>query len=51
MVKFIYVQHPNGYNSVYAHLKKFNPTIEEYVKEQYRKESYEIELFQNNTLH
>ena len=46
--KAIYVQHPNGYTSVYAHLKKFNPTIEEYVKkEQYQKESYEIELFQN----
>ena len=50
--KAIYVQHPNGYTSVYAHLKKFNPVIEEYIKkEQYQKESYEIELYPKpNTL-
>ena len=50
--KAIYIQHPNGYTGVYAHLKKFNPVIEEYVKkEQYQKESYEIELFPKpNTL-
>lgn len=44
--KAIYITHPNGYTSVYAHLKKFNEHIENYVKEkQYQKESYEIELF------
>ncbi len=44
--KAIYLLHPNGYTTVYAHLKKFAPKIEEFVKErQYAKESYEIELF------
>ncbi len=44
--KALYVQHPNGYTTVYAHLQKFSPEIEAYVKaRQYTKESYEIELF------
>jgi murein DD-endopeptidase MepM/ murein hydrolase activator NlpD len=44
--KAIYVKHPNGFTSVYAHLKKFNEEIEAYIKKrQYEKESYEIQLF------
>lgn len=44
--KAIYITHPNGYTTVYAHLKKFAPRIEAYVKkQQYAKESYEIQLF------
>jgi hypothetical protein len=44
--KALYITHPNGYTSVYGHLEKFSPRIEEYVKEkQYAKESYEIQLF------
>ena len=44
--KALYVAHPNGFTSVYAHLKKFSPEIEAYIKkEQYRKKSYELELF------
>ncbi|NLP58720.1 M23 family metallopeptidase [Lutibacter sp. B1] len=44
--KAIYITHPNGYTTVYAHLKKFNKRIEEYVKNtQYSKENYEIEVF------
>lgn len=40
--KVIYVKHPNGYTSVYAHLSKFGDGIEEYVKNiQYKKENYE----------
>lgn len=40
--KVIYVNHPNGYTTVYAHLSKFGDGIEEYVKKiQYKKESYE----------
>ncbi len=40
--KAIYISHPNGYTSVYAHLSKFGDGIEEYVKKiQYVKESYE----------
>ncbi len=44
--KALYIAHPNGYTSVYAHLKKFGPEIEEYVKKvQYEKQSYEVEMF------
>ncbi|MEE2930932.1 MAG: M23 family metallopeptidase [Bacteroidota bacterium] len=44
--KALYITHPNGLTSVYAHLKKFNEEIEEYVRKyQYKKESFEIELF------
>lgn len=44
--KAIYIQHPNGYTTVYAHLKKFAPEIEAYIKKkQYQKEKFAIELF------
>lgn len=44
--KSLYIEHPNGYTTVYAHLDKFSPEIEKYVKErQYADESYEIEIF------
>lgn len=40
--KALYITHPNGYTTVYAHLSKFGKGIEEYVKNiQYKKESYE----------
>jgi len=44
--KALYITHPNGYRTVYAHLKNYAGTIQEYVKnKQYAKESYTIELF------
>jgi murein DD-endopeptidase MepM/ murein hydrolase activator NlpD len=44
--KALYITHANGYTTVYAHLKKFNKRIEDYVKkQQYKKESFEIQLF------
>jgi hypothetical protein len=44
--KALYITHPNGYTTVYAHLKKFSPRIEAYLKKkQYEKESYTIQLF------
>ena len=44
--KAIYIQHPNGYTTVYGHLQKLGPELEAYLKKaQYAKESYEIELF------
>lgn len=44
--KAIYITHPNGYTTVYAHLKKFAPRIEAYLKKkQYQKESYTIQLY------
>ncbi len=44
--KAMYIAHPNGYTSVYAHLKKFSPEIEAYIKSiQYKKQSYQVEVF------
>lgn len=44
--KALYITHPNGYTSVYAHLQSFAPDIEAFIKKkQYEAESYEIELF------
>lgn len=44
--KALYITHPNGYTTVYAHLKKFNENIEAYIrKNQYRLEKEEIQLF------
>ena len=42
----LYINHPNGYTSVYAHLSRFNPKIGQEVKDiQYRLKSYEIDEF------
>lgn len=44
--KALYIKHPDGNTTVYAHLKKFSSKIEEIVKsKQYKRESYEIEFF------
>ena len=44
--KALYINHPNGYTTVYAHLKNFNKEIEGYIKAlQYRKKSYQIERY------
>lgn len=44
--KALYITHPNGYTTVYAHLNRFAPEIENYIKDlQYNKESYEVETF------
>lgn len=48
--KAIYVRHPNGYTTVYAHLLKANGAIEDYIKRiQYQKKSFEIEVFPSAT--
>lgn len=37
--KALYIEHPNGYTTVYAHLQKFAPKIQEFVKAtQYKRE-------------
>lgn len=44
--KVLYIRHPNGYTSVYAHMNKFDQRVEDYVKKaQYRKKTFEIELY------
>lgn len=43
--KFIIINHANGYSTLYAHLNKFYPELEQYVGEkQKEKESWAIEL-------
>lgn len=42
----LYINHPNGYTTVYGHLSRFNPKIAQIVKIiQYKKTSYEIDEF------
>jgi len=44
--KALYIRHPNGYTTVYAHLKQFTPEVEAYVKKaQYRRQSFTVDLF------
>ena len=41
----IYINHPNGYTTLYAHLNDFNPALEAYLKQQqYKQESWRIFL-------
>ena len=43
--KFIIINHPNGYSTLYAHLNEFYPELEKFVREkQAEKESWPIEL-------
>ncbi len=49
--KALYIQHENGYSSVYAHLKSYAGDIQAHVKEnQYKRESYEVELYPDVSL-
>ncbi len=44
--KALYVTHPNGFVSVYGHLKHFNDSIQRYiVAEQYKNKSFEIQRY------
>ncbi len=44
----LYLVHPNGYMSVYAHLQNFNSKIAAYVKKvQYEKKSFGVDLYLN----
>ncbi|WP_207427129.1 M23 family metallopeptidase [Pedobacter sp. SYSU D00535] len=41
----VYITHPNGYTSVYAHLQRFNDRIFQTVNDyQYRKQSFEVDF-------
>ena len=43
--RFIIINHPNGYSTLYAHLNEFYPALEKYVREkQTEKESWAIEI-------
>lgn len=44
--KAIYIDHPNGYTTVYGHLQKGYGKIEQFIRaEQYKNESFEVEIF------
>ncbi|MEM6526226.1 MAG: M23 family metallopeptidase [Bacteroidota bacterium] len=42
----LYVQHPNGHTTVYAHLDRFTGPLASYVrKEQYRRKTFKLNLY------
>lgn len=44
--KVLYITHPNGYTSVYAHLNEFEENIAAFIKDyQYRNETFNLELY------
>lgn len=44
--KTIYITHPNGYTTVYAHLQKAVGSIQELIKKrQYEEKAFEVEIF------
>lgn len=44
--KALYIRHPSGYSTVYGHLDRFLPEIEEYVvTRQYEEKSFLVSLF------
>lgn len=49
--KAVYIKHNNGYSTVYGHLSAFTNEIEEYIeRHQYKKRSFEVELFPTPTM-
>ncbi|TGD56753.1 M23 family metallopeptidase [Flavobacterium humi] len=44
--KSIYIDHPNGFTTVYAHLQSYSPSLQKMMNEQqYARKSFEIELY------
>lgn len=42
----LYLEHPNGFTTVYAHLDRFSPELEAYIKrEQYSAEAFAVDLY------
>ncbi len=49
--KTIYIDHPNGYTTVYAHLQRYKGDIAKQIKtHQYENESWEIDWYPSDTL-
>ncbi|MEJ5962717.1 M23 family metallopeptidase [Pedobacter immunditicola] len=47
----LYLNHPNGFTSVYGHLQRFNPKISQQVAQlQYQKKSFQLDEFPFPTL-
>ncbi|MCB9201496.1 MAG: M23 family metallopeptidase [Flavobacteriales bacterium] len=44
--KAVYIDHPNGYTSVYAHCLRFSPKIEQRIREeQYKRKKFKVDLY------
>lgn len=44
--KAVYINHPNGFTTVYAHLQSFSPAIDKWAREQqYKMEQFDVDLF------
>lgn len=42
----MYIEHPNGYTTVYAHLLNYLPEVDEWIKaQQYDREKFEVDLY------
>lgn len=42
----IFIDHPNGFTTVYGHLDRFAPLYQQYVREQqYKQEQFEVDLY------
>jgi len=47
----LYIDHPNGFTSVYAHLESFIPEVKEYLSEvQYEVQSFEVDIYLPDSL-
>jgi hypothetical protein len=47
----LYIDHPNGYTTVYGHLQKFSPELESYIrKEQYKQQSFDVDVFPSSII-
>lgn len=47
----LYIDHPNGFTTVYGHLQKFNPEIEKFIrKEQFKQESFDVDVFPKDSI-
>jgi hypothetical protein len=45
----LYIDHPNGFTSVYGHLQKYSDSITDYLRtNQYKLKSFEVDLFPAN---
>ncbi len=45
----LYIDHPNGFTSVYGHLKAYSDNITKYLRDnQYQEKSFEVDLFPKN---
>ena len=48
--RVLYITHPNGYVTVYAHQKRYAPKIDAFIKKaQHEQKKNEIEIFPNST--